>query len=177
MQRYVVDSVTVAAVCTPVFAGLETLVADMSNDTSWNARLVSLGVIVAGGGSMYTNGLRRSREQAVGSQATNGDLLRHDAVHSARFNFVTSPFFYFACGSRSVSEIAVGTIVATALGYIAGGRFGYVLDTAHDLTGVQPAERTHPWLKDRSARAKKAIAALSVTVSAAATALIYLMNK
>ncbi len=172
-----VNALTAAAVCTPIFAGLEVLAADMSNETSWNARLVSLGVIVAGGAERFTNGLERSREQTVGATATNRDLLKHDAVYSARFNLVTSPFFYFACGSRSVSEIAIGTIVVTVLGYILGGRYGYILDTAHDLTGVQPTERTHPLLKDKSARAKKTIAAMGVTASAAATALIYHINR
>ncbi|HLC72796.1 MAG TPA: hypothetical protein VJH37_04385 [Candidatus Nanoarchaeia archaeon] len=177
VQRYLVGSATIAAVCTPVSAGLETLVAGMSNETSWNARLITLGFIVAGGGVRYTNGLRRSREQTVGAEATNGDLLRHDARHCAQFNAITSPFFYFACGSRSVFEIAVGTSVATVLGYIAGGRLGYLLDTTHDLAGIQPTERIHPWLNDKSPRAKKAIVALSLVGSAAATALFYYVNK
>ena len=174
IKRHLVDSATTVAVCTPVFAGLETLVAGMSNETSGNARIMSVGLVIAGAGSLYAKGRDYWQKRYTNG---NGTTYKTDTWYALAVNMMASPFFYFACGSRSPKEILLGTGLALGVGALGGGPFGYCLDLSYALSGIKESTRIPKGIRNKSPLVKKGIGAACLGISAGITALIYAMNK
>lgn len=177
-KRYAVDVVAITAVTTPVLSALETMVAGMSTEVSVKARILGIGLSVAGVASIFTYG-REYFKRMLGKDMNGNNLpaFTYDARYAAFFAAALSPFFYGVAGSRDIVEIVAATALNTGIAYVAGGPYGYMLDAAHELTGVQQPERLPKFLRDSSDRFKRGVAAGSLLFSAGLTALIYAMNK
>ena len=178
LKRYAVDVVATTAVATPVLSALETMVAGMSNEVSIKARILGVGLSVAGVATIFTYG--REYFRRLFGRDMNGNNLpafTYDARYAAFFAAALSPFFYSVAGSQNIVEMGVATALNTGLAYIAGGPYGYMLDAAHELTGITEPRRLPKFLRESSDRCKKGVAASVVLFSAGLTALIYVMNK
>lgn len=177
-KRYAVDVAATTALATPVLAGLETMVAGMSTEVSLKARVLGVGLSVAGVSSIFTYG-REYFRRMLGKDMNGNNLpaFTYDARYAAFFAAALSPFFYGVAGSRDIVEIGVATALNTGIAYVAGGPYGYMLDAAHELTGIQQPQRLPAFLRDSGDRFKRGVAAGSLLFSAGLTALIYAMNR
>lgn len=177
LKYHLVDSTSLLAESTPFFAAYEKGLARMSDELSINARLFAVGLTYFGcmgyafakGRDLYRKFLNITGETKEKVQAL------HDSLYTGLFNSVAAPLIYFACGSRDVKEIAIGTGCGVGLGLVNGAPMGYAIDVFRDLTGLGNCERkTYPnFIKKQSPKIKKAIAVGLVAASLAVTSGIY----
>lgn len=177
---YLVDSTSLLAASTPIFAALETNVAGFSNENSVNARLLGTGLTFAGMGKLFTGGLRRSRKLfKIKEETTRESLINlHDAAYAVAYNLVISPPFYLLAGVRDLKQIAIGTGLSMGFALVAGGPIGYAVDSFKDLTGLEECKRRgYPELvRKQPPYIKRIIAAGLVAASIALTSGVYQIN-
>lgn len=175
LKQYVVDSTAMLVVGTPIFAGLETIVLDMSNEVSANTRLLAAGLSYVGLGYAVAKGRDKSREiMKIDETASEKKQHFHDAVYSGAFNMVVTPAFYYAAGSRDMTEIIGGTAISIGFGLASGGIVGYVMDNYRDFTGIKESKRVPDAIKNKSPRFKLGLAAAATAFSIALTCGTYI---
>jgi hypothetical protein len=177
LKYHLVDSTSLLAESTPFFAAYEKGLAGMSDQLSINARLFAAGLTYLGGmGYVFAKGRDVYRKFLnITDKSKEKVQTLHDGIYTGLFNSVAAPLIYFACGSRDVKEIAIGTGCAIGLGVVNGPLLGYSVDVFRDLTGLGNCERkTYPnFVKKQPSKIKKAIAAGLVAGSLAITSGIY----
>ena len=178
MKCHMIDTTAFLMVCHPVMAAFEVNVADMSNETSMSARLLSTAFNYGGLGSVYSKGRDLSKRIFKITKDTNERMKEiHDTIYCIAFNTLVQPPFYYLAGSRNAREIAIGTTVTAAVSLLTGSAIGYAIDTYRDLTGLQESERLPSFLKLQTPKTKKYVAGLLTTVSVGALAVIYSLSK
>jgi len=177
LKYHLVDSTSLLAESTPFFAAYEKGLARMSDELSINARLFAAGLTYLGGmGYVFAKGRDVYRKLLnITDKSKEKVQTLHDAIYTGSFNSVVAPLIYFACGSRDIKEIAIGTGCAIGLGAVNGPLLGYSVDVFRDLTGLGNCERkTYPnFIKKQPSKIKKAIAVGLVAGSLAITSEIY----
>ena len=174
LKYHVVDSTSLMAVSTPIFAAFETQCADMSDENSLHARLLAVGLTYAGMGRLFSKGLDVSRKIfKINPETTEKMKHLHDAAYAAAYNLVICPPFYYAAGVRDPKQIAWGTAAGVGFALVVGGPMGYAVDAFRDLTGLKESERLPELVSRQNSKIKKGLAALLVGGVIALTAGIY----
>jgi hypothetical protein len=176
-KEHFINSTALLTESTPLFALYEKGIAKMSDEVSINARIFATGLTYFGGmGYFYSKGRDFYRKKLNVTDKTNeGVQFISDAGYTGLFNALAGPAIYFACGSRDLKEIAIGTGCAICLGIANGPLMGYAVDTFRDLTGLNECNRkSYPKIiKKQPSKIKKAIAVGLVLASLGATKQVY----
>jgi hypothetical protein len=182
LPTHLVDSTALMVASTPVFAGFESLVTGMPNESSLQARKLAVGLTYLGMGRLFTKGMDLSRKHfGITKESSEKQKNVHDALYAVTYNAVISPPFYFAAGVTNPWKITVGTSIAMGLALVSGGPMGYVVDTYRDLignkiTGKEDSERLPLAVQKQSRLIKLGLAGLLIGASVGATSLIYKVN-
>ncbi|MBR9682944.1 hypothetical protein GOV03_00185 [Candidatus Woesearchaeota archaeon] len=174
VKKMIIETTAVTAMALPIYAGLETFVADMSWEISLKARI----------GAIFLNYLfvpigMKGREISknlfkIDNQKSKGKLNSlHDALYVAAGSMLIKPALYISVGETDIKKIAVGTLATMAAGFAMGPIGLYLVDTFKDLTNVEPFERIPKVLKNKKPSFKKKVAAGFLAASIALTGLIY----
>lgn len=178
IKKHLIDSTAISTVTNTVMAPLETLVCGMSNDVSISARILGTTLTFVGMGSLYSKGRELSKELFNITEKTSEKIKAlHDIAYTSGYLLATTPLFYYASGSRDITEIATGTIASAAVGLLAGAPTGYIIDTYRDFTEIEKSERLPNCLKNRSSKVKKSLATLITAGAVATTATFYHLNQ
>jgi len=176
LKRHVSDSSAIVTLANPVYAGLETMVADMSDKVSINSRLINMCLVYAGLGSLTKIRDFSKKVFKVGKESKEYVKGLHDIVFAGIFIVGLKPLVYLASGEAEWKKI----VLATGLSVLAGAAIaypaGYLVDSYRELTGVEEYGRLPDIIKRQDPRFKKTLAALLTAGSVGAAALIYAFN-
>ncbi len=172
-KYHLVDTTALLASSSPFYSLLETTAYGMTNETSTNARLNVAWMSYAGIGLLFAKGRDLSRKIFQITNAKESIQKTHDALYASTFNLALCPILYVISGAGDWKEIVLGTIGGVAMAIPTGIIGGYSIDTARDLTGLQESQRVPRFLKNKSPKLKKAIAAGLVVSSLGLMGLIY----
>ena len=176
IKRHLSDVTSIATVCNPIYATLETCVVGMSDLVSIKSRLMNTGLLYAGLASLtkirdYTKKLfgitKKSREIAKGV---------HDVLFAAVFIVGLKPLIYLAAGESDWRKITLGTLGSLGVGAAIAWPLGRFVDGYRELLGVEETGRLPEFVEKRSSRTKKTLAALLTGAAVAVTAAVYAFN-
>ncbi len=177
-KLHLVDSTSMVAIGTPISAAMEVGIAGMSDDVSFNARLIAAGLAYGGMGSLFSRGRDLWRKGfGVTNQTKEKIQGMHDIAYFTSVNLAFSPLFYYASGSRDLKEITYGTLAAVALNISLGWPAGFTIDTMRALAGIKESERLPTKVKNLNSKTKKSLVALAIVGSLAITGGIYGLTK
>ncbi len=173
-KYHIVDTTALLVSTNPFYSILEKIAYGMTDETSINARLNVAWMSYAGIALLYVKGRDLSREIFHITDKTREKIQKiHDALYTSAFNGLTCPILYLISGAQNWKEIALGTLGGMVMALPMGVIGGYSIDTSRDLTGLRESQRVPKFLKKRSPRLKKAIAAGLVASSLGLMGLIY----
>jgi len=177
--EYVVETVGISTEVTPFFAAYETLVVNMSNDVSQDARTYGAVILFMGLGALFQKGRESSEKFFRIAQRSSWVRPVHDIAYNAVFSAAVAPPLYFLSGEKELEKIFWGTVGGAVIGIINGIPVGYTLDVFRDLGGIKVCERPSypPFLRHASA-SRKAVCALGLLfASGAFTTGIYAVHE
>lgn len=178
LKEHLIDSTAIWVVANPALGIFEIGPAGMSNETSLHARILGSALLYAGLGSMYSRGRDFSKRIFKITEETRERVKTfHDAAFTALYTGLLQPPFYYVAGSRSIKEIAIGTVGAAGLTLLLGPAMGYTVDAYRDLTGIKESERLPYFIKNQTPTTKRYMAGLLTAASVGALATIYSLNK
>jgi len=190
LKKHLVDTTAINAFAVPTCAAMETStkicdliskipyvdVSAVTADVSLKTRAYAVGLGYLGLAFLLSKG-RNSSRKLFKIKETSKESLQwsHDTAYLIGFNAIINPALYYISGSRDLKEMIGGTLALTVFSAFAGGPIGYTIDVFSDLTGLESCERKlYPnFIKKKSQKFKKGLAALLVTGSIAATIGVY----
>jgi uncharacterized membrane protein YidH (DUF202 family) len=142
-QRHLVESAAVACTTTAVYSFFELFIIGIPSGVSGRARLVVIGLIFAGIGSVFA----RCRDASLRlTQRLHHKQLRrvavHDMVFLVTFNLIIAPLLYATSGATLAQTIA-GTTLAALLALFTGPLNGLALDNFRAWAGLKHQEGSH----------------------------------
>ncbi|MFA6072533.1 MAG: hypothetical protein WC758_00270 [Candidatus Woesearchaeota archaeon] len=172
-----VDSTALTAASMPIFAGLEKVVLEMSDDVSIQARILAAVTTYIGFGAFISKGRDEYRKLIkINDASLEKFQTMHDVIYMAGYNLIISPAFYYVAGSRDANEIIGGTALSIGFGLGAGWFLGYSVDFYRDFLGTKKSERVPEFIKNKSSNFKLGLAAVLTATSIALTAMVYTLT-
>ncbi len=173
-RQHVTDSAGLFAVCTPLGAFLENVLAGMSDETSFKSRVMVGGLYLGGLGGILGYFRDRSRQLLhITGGTREGYQQIHDMAYMAAATAVVNPLIYMGAGARDAKEVALATLLAVGTALAAGGIMGYSVDLFRDLTGYEPTNRIPKMIQERPSLMKKMMVAGILAASVGIAELIY----
>src|SRR3989344_4308879 len=129
LKVHFVDSTAILTVTNPMYTALEMGPAGMSSETSMHSRILGSALMYAGFGSLYAQGRDLSKRMfGITDAASERAKTLHDTLYTFVYLAAFQPPFYYAAGSRSIKEIAIGAVGSALMGLLSGPVTGYALD-------------------------------------------------
>jgi len=159
LRRHFSDATAMNTFFTPIYAVMETQIAGMSNAVSINSRLFTAGVAYAGLASLTK--LRDASKKFFGITRKTREFVKyaHDIGFAIGLVSVVKPSIYLLSGETDWRKIAIGTGFGLALNAFAAGPALHFFDVHRDLMGVEKSERMPGFLRKKSGKVKKLVAA------------------
>jgi len=172
---HLVDTTAVLTSMSPIWTVFDTSIG-MEDETSIIAKAGVVLVSYAGSGWLYGK-LRDVSKKHFEITDRSKEIIQgmHDFLYNAVYSSIFTGLIYTVSREPDPWKIAAAVGFAASTAVVRGPISGYSIDAARDLTGLKECNRRlYPrWVKNRTPKIKKAIAASLIAASIGAQVLTY----